>query len=62
LFVGPYRGHDLHPEGDRLLAYRVAQENEAAQTGTDGSARVFVVVNWLEELRARLSPTSGSPP
>jgi serine/threonine-protein kinase len=62
LFVGPYRGHDLHPEGDRLLAYRVAQENEATQTGTDGSARVFVVVNWLEELRARLSPTSGSPP
>lgn len=44
---------DLHPDGDRIV---VTQPVRTATTGSSEmfSGRFFVVVNWFEELKARL--------
>ncbi len=45
---------DLHPDGDRFIVPQ--REAPRTATGTDSAApeRFFVVVNWFEEMRAKL--------
>ncbi len=49
LFEGPYgtrgRSHDVAPDGERLLMVK---------RGTDATREVHVVLNWFEELNARV--------
>ena len=49
-YVGEVVDFDVHPDGERLLIV----EPVTAQAGGPDAARVYVVTNWFEELRARL--------
>jgi hypothetical protein len=50
LFVGPYRGVDLHPDGTRVVAIkRVGAGGEPA-----ADRRLYFAVNWLEGVEALL--------
>jgi hypothetical protein len=54
-FPGQYISHDLHPEGDRIMAVKrppAADENETPH-------KLVLVVNWASEVRARLAGTEG---
>jgi serine/threonine-protein kinase len=46
--VGPGRTYDVSADGQRFLMIKQAQQSEPA-----ASARIIVVLNWLEELKAR---------
>jgi len=54
LLVNPYatRSFDISPDGQRFLAIKDAA-NDQSSTATPAS--MVVVVNWLEELRQRVS-------
>ena len=47
-YTGPSgRPYDVSPDGQRFLMIK-------ATTGTDQAARMVVVLNWMEELKAKL--------
>jgi Tol biopolymer transport system component len=49
---------DLHPDGDRFIAVRIANTGEdSAEAGEAPAERHFIVTNWFKELRER---TGGS--
>jgi Tol biopolymer transport system component len=58
LFTGRYsmtlamRAYDVSPDGQKFLMIKEAQTDASAV-----DARAVIVVNWFEELKARLPPT-----
>ena len=46
----PFDAWDIHPDGKRFLMIKQA----AAQPAAAGSARINIVLNWLEELKQRV--------
>ena len=56
ILQGPYRPFDwdLHPDGDRFVVTRRVTSASAQTDGTASPERFLVVVNWFEELKARM--------
>ena len=48
LFVGPYIGVDPRPDGQGFVAIK-----RMAAPSADDDRRLYLVVNWVEELKAR---------
>ena len=56
VLAGTYRkfDSDLHPDGDRLIISQGVGAPDASAEGDVAPERFLVVVNWFEELRARM--------
>ena len=52
---GPWRAHDVAPDGKRFIMIKDAKV--AAQPVSQPG--MVVVLNWTEELKARLSPATA---
>jgi hypothetical protein len=53
-FGSSFDNWDVHPDGERFLVTVNEESGAAADGGEPSQTRFLVVLNWFEELRARV--------